>query len=72
MALFGRHKRSGAVSDSAPGPRLPVMPGWTPAPDRPFDGHLEDAVAEINRVRHGASRGIIDQAAMRVGTAPLR
>ena len=32
--------------------------GWPPAGDRPFDGHLEDAVAEINRTMHGAARAL--------------
>ena len=32
--------------------------GWAPAGDRPFDGHLEDAVAEINRTMHGAARAL--------------
>ena len=31
--------------------------GWAPAGDRPFDGHLEDAVAEINRTMHGDAGG---------------
>ena len=32
--------------------------GWAAAGDRPFDGHLEDAAAEINRTMHGAARSL--------------
>jgi hypothetical protein len=72
MPLFRHHH-------DAPGPGRPggvpglasfaATPGWQPAGDRPFDGHLEDAVAEINRAMHGAARtlGAVRLHGIRVG-----
>ena len=68
MPLFRHHHDEPVPGRPAPAPGGPGAPsgvagfasaqGWPPAGDRPFDGHLEDAVAEINRTMHGAARAL--------------
>jgi hypothetical protein len=67
-----RHGHDAPSAGSAPGPLLTPPPDWEPVTGTPFDGHLETRVAEINRVRHGAGRGMIDQQALRVGPTEFR
>ena len=63
MPLFRHHHDEPGPGWHAPAPGatsgvagFAAARGWEPAGDRPFDGHLEDAVAEINRTMHGAAR----------------
>ncbi len=87
MPLF-RHHRDEA-GPGRPGPGHPVSrgpgaapglaefaaaEGWLPAGDRPFDGHLEDAAAEINRTLHGAARtlGAARLHGIRIGATVFR
>ena len=66
MPLFRHHHDEAGPGRPGPAARGPgaaaglaefaAAEGWLPAGDRPFDGHLEDAVAEINRTLHGAAR----------------
>jgi len=73
MGFFHRSRSSDARGDSAaPGPVLTAPPGWTAVSGTPFDGHLEGAVAEINRARHHAGRDMISEAALRVGDTVFR
>lgn len=64
MPLFRHHHDATAPAGPGPGftvtglAGLAAAQGWTAAGDRPFDGHLEDAVAEINRAMHGAARSL--------------
>ena len=55
-------------------PAFAAAQGWAPAGDRPFDGHLEDATAEINRTLHGAARtlGSVRRQGLRIGDITFR
>jgi hypothetical protein len=68
MALF--HRDAPPPQPATPGAN--PTPGWAPVTGAPFDGRLDGAIAEINRVVHGASRNIIDSAALRVGATVFR
>jgi hypothetical protein len=78
MSLF--HRRRDAPAADA-GPALPSVAGladfaaardWQQVSDRPFDGHLEDAVHEIARVMYGAPRTEPVQHVTRVGPTIFR
>ena len=80
MPLFGQHHQPvpgrPAAGTGPPEPGLPAFAaarGWAPAGDRPFDGHLEDAAAEINRTLHGAarSRGTVRRQGLQIGATSL-
>ena len=78
MPLFRHHHD--AATPAVPGFPVPGLAGlaaaqrWAAAGDRPFDGHLEDAVAEINRAMHGAARslGAVRLHGIRVGGTIFR
>ena len=78
MPLFRHHHK--VAAPDCPGAGLPGLPafaaaqGWAPAGDRPFDGHLEDAAAEINRTLHGAPRslGAVRRQGLRIGATTFR
>ena len=80
MPLFRHHHD--APAPDGPGTGLPesglpafaAAQGWAPAGDRPFDGHLEDAAAEINRTLHGAARslGTVRRQGLRIGATTFR
>ena len=87
MPLFRHHHdepgpgRAGTGDPASRGPgaapglaEFAAAEGWLPAGDRPFDGHLEDAVAEINRTLHGAARtlGAARLHGIRVGATVFR
>ena len=71
MAHFGHHHHDNARVDPAAGipglAGLAAAQGWHPAPERPFDGHLEDAVHEISRVMYGVPRTVAGESGVRVG-----
>jgi hypothetical protein len=82
MPLFRQHHEASAPGRPGTGGGLPepgpaafaAARGWAPAGDRPFDGHLEDAAAEINRTLHGAARslGTMRRAGLRIGATTFR
>ncbi len=80
MPLFRHHHKVPAPDRPGaglPGPGLPAFAaaqGWAPAGDRPIDGHLEDAAAEINRTLHGAARslGAVRRQGLRIGATTFR
>lgn len=75
MPLFRHHHE--APAPGLPGPGLSAFAaaqGWAPGSDLPFDGHLEDAAAEINRTLHGAARslGEVRRHGLRIGDTIFR
>ena len=78
MPLFKHHHA--ATTPAVPGVSvaglagLAADQGWAAAGDRPFDGHLEDAAAEINRTMHGAARslGAVRLHGIRIGATTFR
>ena len=48
--------------------------GWEPAPDQPFDGHLEGDINEITRAMYGFSRELsaVREVTLRVGDTTFR
>ena len=87
MPLFRHHRdepgpgRPGTGHPASRGPgaapglaEFAAAEGWLPAGDRPFDGHLEDAAAEINRTLHGAARtlGAARLHGIRIGATVFR
>ena len=78
MSLFKRHRSTESGEQPAEVPSPPGLAehaasqGWQPAAERPFDGHLEDAVHEITRVMYGAPRDLLVDQRLRIGDTVFR
>jgi hypothetical protein len=78
MSLFRRHREPSDADtvSSVPSPAgladLAAAEGWQAAAERPFDGHLEDAVHEIARVMYNAPRELLTKERLRVGETYFR